>query len=97
VPEEHKLVQGLEMWPETSRSLSLFAERFWFALETSVSKISVKENFDKREKKAQITFPLRHFFPLKVVPLIEVFLYSTNGGPVQIHSLMAVKHGTWLC
>jgi hypothetical protein len=27
----------------------------------------VQENFDKREKKAQITFPLRHFFPLKVV------------------------------
>jgi hypothetical protein len=27
------------------------------------------------QKKAQITFPLRHFFPLKVVPLIEVLLY----------------------
>jgi hypothetical protein len=33
-------------------------------------------------KKAQITFPLRHFFPLKVVPLIEVLLYiipATSG------------------
>jgi hypothetical protein len=30
--------------------------------------VLVQENFDKREKKkAQITFPLRHFFPLKVV------------------------------
>jgi hypothetical protein len=27
----------------------------------------VQENFDKRDKKAQITFPLRHFYPLKVV------------------------------
>jgi hypothetical protein len=28
----------------------------------------LQENFDKRDKKkAQITFPLRHFFPLKVV------------------------------
>jgi hypothetical protein len=35
----------------------------------------VQENFDKRDKKKQITFPLRHFFPLKVVPLIEVLLY----------------------
>jgi hypothetical protein len=26
------------------------------------------------QKEAQITFPLRHFFPLKVVPLIEVLL-----------------------
>jgi hypothetical protein len=25
-------------------------------------------------KKAQITFPLKHFSPLKVVPLIEIFL-----------------------
>jgi hypothetical protein len=25
-------------------------------------------------KKVQITFPLRHFFPLKVLPLIEVLL-----------------------
>jgi hypothetical protein len=56
-------------------------------------KLLLQENFDKREKKAQITFPLRdffplnssqiawkivplrHFFPLKVVPLIEVLLY----------------------
>jgi hypothetical protein len=29
---------------------------------------TVQENFDKRDKKkAQITFPLRHFFPLMVV------------------------------
>jgi hypothetical protein len=28
---------------------------------------SLQENFDKREKKTQITFPLRHVFPLKVV------------------------------
>jgi hypothetical protein len=29
---------------------------------------TIQENFDKRDKiKAQITFPLRHFFPLKVV------------------------------
>jgi hypothetical protein len=28
---------------------------------------AIQENFDKRKKKAQITFPLRHFFPLKVV------------------------------
>jgi hypothetical protein len=28
---------------------------------------SVQETFDKRGKKAQITFPLRPFFPLKVV------------------------------
>jgi hypothetical protein len=27
----------------------------------------VQESFDKRDKKAQITFPLRHFYPLKVV------------------------------
>jgi small subunit ribosomal protein S16e len=28
----------------------------------------IQENFDKRDKKkAQITFPLRHFFPLTVV------------------------------
>jgi hypothetical protein len=29
--------------------------------------ILIQENFDKRDKKTQITFPLRHFFPLKVV------------------------------
>jgi hypothetical protein len=30
--------------------------------------LKVQENFDKRDqKKAQITFPLRRFFPLKVV------------------------------
>jgi hypothetical protein len=30
--------------------------------------VLLQENFDKRDKKkAQITFPLRHFFPLKVV------------------------------
>jgi hypothetical protein len=41
--------------------------------------IHVQENFDKRgQKKAQITVPLRHFFPLKVVPLIEVLLYTTS-------------------
>jgi hypothetical protein len=35
----------------------------------------MQENFDKRDKKKEkITFPLRHFFPLKVVPLIEVLL-----------------------
>jgi hypothetical protein len=29
---------------------------------------NLQENFDKRDKKrAQITFPLRHFFPLKAV------------------------------
>jgi hypothetical protein len=27
----------------------------------------IQENFEKRKKKAQITFSLRHFFPLKVV------------------------------
>jgi hypothetical protein len=27
----------------------------------------IQENFDKRDKKAQITFPLRYSFPLKVV------------------------------
>jgi hypothetical protein len=41
---------------------------------TSSLKTIIQENFDKRDKKAQITFPLRHFFPLKVVPLIEVLL-----------------------
>jgi hypothetical protein len=35
---------------------------------TEHSNISIQENFDKRDKKkAQITFPLRPFFPLKVV------------------------------
>jgi hypothetical protein len=28
---------------------------------------TVQENFDKRDKKAQITFPLRHISPLQVV------------------------------
>jgi hypothetical protein len=34
------------------------------------------------EKSSQIAWkviPLRHFFPLKVVPLIEVLLYSKSG------------------
>jgi hypothetical protein len=33
----------------------------------SLQNYHLRENFDKREKKAQITFPFRHFFPLKVV------------------------------
>jgi hypothetical protein len=34
----------------------------------SVSHNMLQENFDKWDKKkAQITFPLRHFYPLKVV------------------------------
>jgi hypothetical protein len=41
----------------------------------SPSPNEVQENFDKLDKKkAQITFPLRHFFPLKVVPLFGVLL-----------------------
>jgi hypothetical protein len=33
----------------------------------STMMINVQENFDKRDKKEQINFPLRHNFPLKVV------------------------------
>jgi hypothetical protein len=54
-------------------------EPYWKSITACYQKFflvpRVQENFDKREKKALITFPLRHFFPLKVVPLIEVLLY----------------------
>jgi hypothetical protein len=42
------------------------------------------------KKSSQIAwkiFPLRHFFPLKVVPLIEILLYKhiTSRGSTQIN------------
>jgi hypothetical protein len=45
--------------------------RLWQLTRLKVNPI--QENFNK-EKKKRITFPLRHYFPLKIVPLIEVLL-----------------------
>jgi hypothetical protein len=54
---------------------------------TVANRIDIQENFDNRVKKAQIAFPLRHFYPLrlsnsmdkssqiawKIAPLIHFF------------------------
>jgi hypothetical protein len=51
-------------------------------------------------KKAEITFPLRHFFPLKVVPLIEVLLYNTALKSLELDHLadseiVSGRQGWW--
>jgi hypothetical protein len=46
-----------------------------YLISDDLSICTYRRNSISGTKKAQITFPLRHFFPLKVVPLIEVLLY----------------------
>jgi hypothetical protein len=50
--------------PQRDRSIFVAMDVLLYLLHS----ILIQENFDKRGgEKKQITFPLRHFFPLKVV------------------------------